>query len=474
MDSAHVAVALVNNTAFVVCVLFVTYLAAVVPAFVRRGEPDLGRREDHEWHVVVPCLDEERVVVGTVEHLVEAFPEAHVWCVDDASDDSTPQLLAWLARRHPTVHVVTRRTPDARLGKGPALNAAWREISASVAGRDRDRVVVGVLDADGRLDPLALDVLAGPALFGDPAIGAVQIQVRVTEDVDALAGTVPRRLAESAGPGPGGTDRDRLLVRLQDLEFSGPIAGMQFLRRRTGSVAMGGNGQFTRLSALDAVAAGHGTPWHGALLEDFELGLHVLLAGWRTEYCHDTFVAQTGPTTLRPLFRQRTRWSQGSIQCTRYLWRVLRSTAVPLSGALEIAYYLYIPFSQVVGSVVFPVSAVIHLGYALAEPDGPDRWLVAGAWGLIPLALVFGVLPHAVWGLLYRSHGAGLVSRREATAMAVLNIGYGYLLQLCAWRALYRILRGRHDWAKTARAGEETGASPRARHPAPLLEVARA
>ncbi len=64
---------------------------------------------------------------------------------------------------------------------------------------------------------------------------------------------------------------------------------------------------------------------------------------------------------------------------------------------------MWVPFSQVFGSVVFPLTSVVTLYYAFSDPQGADRWLLAGAWGLIPLGLLFGVLPHALWGLFYRT-----------------------------------------------------------------------
>ncbi|WP_380170628.1 glycosyltransferase family 2 protein [Kineococcus sp. DHX-1] len=450
-SSVHLGLALLNTAAFVLCVLFLSYVITVLRPFLRHREVELGDRADFDWHVLIPCLNEETVIVGTVQHLLDTFPEATVWCIDDDSRDHTHELLTWLATRHEKVRVVSRRPPEARKGKGDALNDAYRRICAELPeGADRSRVVVGVVDADGRLEQFCPDVIAGPTLFGDPTVGAVQVQVRITEDVDALVGTDLDRLVGSRARTRG----DHILVRLQDLEFAGPIAAMQFLRRRTGSVAMGGNGQFTRLTALDDVARDNGTPWHGALLEDFELGLHVLLAGHRTEYCHDTFVAQDGLSQVGPLLRQRTRWSQGNIQCLRYLWRVLNSERISIPGALEIAHYMWVPFSQVFGSVVFPLTSVVTLYYAFSDPQGADRWLLAGAWGLIPLGLLFGVLPHALWGLFYRTHCGTFVTRRGALWMAVANIGYGYLLQVCAWRALFRVLKGRTEWHKTARAND--------------------
>ncbi|GGL15074.1 glycosyltransferase family 2 protein [Mangrovihabitans endophyticus] len=465
LDSANWLLALLNAMAFILSVAFLAYVVMVLRPFLWHREIPLGDRSDFQWHIVIPCLDEETVIVDTVEHLVDTFPEATVWCVDDASADRTLVLMRWLETRYQQVRVISRVPPEAQQGKGAALNAAWRAISAEVGDEaDRSKIIVGVVDADGRLEQFGPDVITGPSMFGDPGVGAVQVQVRITEDVDALAATdLDRLIGENAR-----TKGDALLVRLQDLEFAGPIAAMQFLRRRTGSVAMGGNGQFTRLSVLDEIGDWKGAPWHGALLEDFELGLHVLLLGHRSEYCHDTFVAQDGLPKVRDLLRQRTRWAQGNLQCWKYLWQVLNSPKVPLSGALEIAHYMWVPLSQILGSVVFPLTAVVHLAYALGDPEGPEGWLLSGAWGLIPLAFLFGVLPHALWGLFYRSHCASLVSRRMALGMAAVNLFYGYLLQIAAWRAAYRVIRGNGRWDKTARAGDAVTATVREhpdRHP---------
>ena len=79
---------------------------------------------------------------------------------------------------------------------------------------------------------------------------------------------------------------------MQDLEFRTTIAAMQMLRIRTGSVGMGGNGQFTRMSVLDDIGTQHGLPWHDALLEDYELGLRALLSGHQNRYA-------TTPTSRR-------------------------------------------------------------------------------------------------------------------------------------------------------------------------------
>ena len=70
--------------------------------------------------------------------------------------------------------MLTRVPPDARRGKADALNAAYRDIGDAAdqpefEGVTRDRVIVGIVDADGRLQPDAPAAVA--AHFSDPESG---------------------------------------------------------------------------------------------------------------------------------------------------------------------------------------------------------------------------------------------------------------------------------------------------------------
>ena len=80
----------------------------------------------------MPALNEERVIGGTIDYLRANLPSAHVWVIDDASDDRTGRIAASRAQFDPMIHVVSRRFPDARTGKGHALNAAYRALSESL------------------------------------------------------------------------------------------------------------------------------------------------------------------------------------------------------------------------------------------------------------------------------------------------------------------------------------------------------
>ncbi len=424
----------VNTAAFLLCAAFLAYVASIAVPLLRHRAGLPGIPTDFRWHFLIPSLNEEQVVAATVYDLTEKFPSAEIWCIDDASTDATHQIVSDLARANRRVHVVTRELPNAREGKGPALNAGW-EALVEYLGPDADfeHTIVGVIDADGTLDPLCPEVISGPSFFGNPRVGAVQIMVRVVNE------------------DPRAPARVRILTRLQDIEFSCVIAGMQMLRRHVGSTAMGGNGQFTRLSALQAVAAVYGTPWEKALLEDFELGLRILLTGGETEYCHDTWVAQQGPATLGRLMRQRSRWAQGLMQCFRYFIPVMRSRQVSTGAAMEIAVFLLLPWFQLFGIVVYLVSMVVLAYWALSTSGGPIQWLGAGAWGLIPLFVLFGLGPLAMWGPVYRRTAACEISRRHAFGLGLANWPYSYIHHVSTWWAFGRVLRARNDWKKTER-----------------------
>lgn len=442
MNQDSILFALVDAAAFMLSASFLIYVVFIVVPFLRHRPSEAGDDRGFGWHFFVPCLDEERVVELTVGRLRQTFPDAHVWCIDDASSDSTPYILKRLARMDGHVHVVTRCHPHAREGKGSALNAAWDALVRWLPeGTDPDRVIVGVVDADGFLDPQCLKVISGPHFFGDPDIGGVQIQVRVSNAAEDGKQRTDHAKATS-----------RLLVRMQDMEFTSIVAAIQMLRHTTGSVGMGGNGQFTRLSALQRVTSEFGQPWQDALIEDFEMGLHIMLTGGRNEYCHDTWVSQQGPPTFLRLVRQRSRWGQGVMQCFRYLSPVLRSPNITTPAAVELTYFMLLPWLQVFGDVVY-VAALTALAYAaITVPGGPSHWLATdGTWQLLPMFAFFGLGPLFIWGPLYRRRICPTLSRRQAVVMGLANWPYIFVHHFAVWWAFIRVLRSRRDWKKTER-----------------------
>ncbi|MCJ1708999.1 glycosyltransferase family 2 protein [Microbacterium sp. VKM Ac-2923] len=436
------------SLSFVFLVMFLTYTALIVVPFVRRRGAVEGDPAAFEWHAFLPCRDEAAVIAETIKRTRERFPTVHLWIIDDASTDGTGDIVAGFADTDPLVHAVIRRLPDARTGKGAALNAAyarlaeWRGLRGD-RGVEDDHTIVIVLDADGSLAENALRQAAGPAAFGSPDVGATQVAVRMSNRDD------PR---PAAGQGRFGQAWARYLIRMQDIEFRTTIAAMQVLRMRTVSVGLGGNGQFTRLSALRAASADQGVPWGDALLEDYEVGLRIMLAGYRTVYAHDTWVSQEALPSARRLLTQRTRWCQGGLQCARYLPKIYASRTFTNAGALEAAYFLAIPYIQLIGFVLWPTVTIAMVVSGALSPGGLFGWLAGATW-IIPLWVLTGILPFALWPLVY-------VLREERHPLWRAGLwGLGYWLYMyqsyiCVVRAFGRMMTGQRGWTKTRRNAE--------------------
>lgn len=420
--------------AFVLLTVFLAYVATILVPYLRRRPDEIGNAGAYSWHVFVPCRNEEAVIGDSIRRLRQRFPQAHAWIIDDASDDATAAIITAAAELDDHVHLVARTFPEAQTGKGDALNAAYRQLLSWLpADADHDSVIVTVVDADGDLAAEALQIVASENVFGDPVVGAAQCQVRM------FAAPV------------GASWFVRLLRHLQDAEFRTTIAAMQMLRRHTVSVGLGGNGQFSRLSALEVIGAQAGDPWHGSLLEDYELSLHMMLAGYEIRYVHDAVVAQEGVATLPALVRQRTRWCQGGIQCLRYLREVANSPHVTPAATVEMTYFLTTPVQTLVGVVVWPIVLVGMAVHGAMTFGGLWPWMVA-SWWLLPLVLLTGIAPFATWGVLYgREVGWNLPT---ALGFGLAYWVYSYLTQIYVLNAFRRLLTGQNGWVKTRRLSE--------------------
>ena len=415
-------------TGQIVVLISLAYLIHLF-ALSRRRRPELLPAPDALFTIfVIPCLNEERVIGATLANLL-ALPgdDYAVLVVDDGSADRTADIV----REHlgDRVDLLRRRLPNAKQGKGAALNAACRHLTTSplLRGRRPEDVVVAIFDADGRIERDALSAVA--SYFRDPQSGAVQIGVEM-------------RNAHA-----------NLLARMQDMEFCVFTEVFQRARQRLGSVGLGGNGQFVRLSALRSLGD---DPWSDCLTEDLDLGVRLLLAGWKNNYCPTACVNQQAVTSVRLWLRQRTRWFQGHLQCWKLIPRIIRSSLSAQSSS-DIIWYLTLPVAvllvPVVGLPVFAAFVVLFI----AEP-GRGLQILLTDHGLLLLAVyVVSFGPAYVYGFVYWLRGrAGLV---KSILLAHAFEVYSHLWLLAGWAALLRFLRRKRGWDKTARVAEPEAAA---------------
>lgn len=389
-------------------------------------------RPSYFW-LVVPALDEELVIADTVRSLLalaDGGNRLRVLVVDDGSTDRTSTVLG--AVDDDRLMVLRRELPDARQGKGAALNAAYRLIrELTLEEGTAAETVVGVIDADGRVSHNLLTEV--DRYLADGTSGAVQCRVRIR-------------------------NRNSLLGLLQDIEFGCVADAAQTLRDVIGTVALGGNGQFVRLSVL----MGFGDePWSSCLVEDTELGLRLHRSGVRVRYVKRAAVTQQALVDMRRLVRQRSRWAQGNLQCARHLPALLSSRHVSAFGLVDLLHYLitpwFVPFFALLAVLFLGLAVHVGLGgttlfpFTVGTTDAMSAWLT---W------LGALLLPGTVWGFTHR-----LRLRDEPLWRCVfISMAYPIFLvigSVAGFRGAARHLGGRADWMKTERLAEPAVAKGR-------------
>ncbi len=361
------------------------------------------------WVFLVPALNEEVTIADSVSRLVELpVGRRRIVVINDGSDDRTAEILARIP--HPDLAVLHRVLPNARKGKAAALNQAYRELRVD----DRDQTIVGIVDADGRLHADAPQFIA--AHFAQPRVGGVQCLVRIY-------------------------NRQHPLAWMQHVEFAVYGHLFQAGREHWGTAGMGGNGQFNRLSALDDVAKGEG-PWQDRLTEDQDLGLRLIAHGWESHQDLRAAVDQQGLSRARPLFRQRTRWSQGNLQAMG-LARYVMGAPLGIGPRLEQAAYLLMPYWQGVTGVGLLAALILWISGIAPLWHGGPTWQL----GLFYFLAYGGT----ILGCVAAFAGRGPLGWLWGLLVAQVYTPYTWFLWPVLLRSTARQLFDRGEWAKTER-----------------------
>jgi 1,2-diacylglycerol 3-beta-glucosyltransferase len=393
-----------------------------------RRDPSPGPRP--AMALIVPAHNEEAVIGNTLESLVRLDYDRYVVIVvnDGSSDETGRRARAF--EQSGRVLVVDRPPELSGRGKGAVLNDGYRVLLHLLENEDRlvadfgDDVLVGIIDADGLLEPNALGEIA--RLFADPRVAGAQMGVII------------------------GNARKGLIERCQDLEFVGFSHLAQAARDRIGSVGLGGNGQFTRLAALESLGR---LPWTDCLTEDLDLGLNLTELGWKIRYCRTTSVTQQGVRTVRAWLRQRTRWAQGHYQCWHHVPKLLGARGVRLATRLDLTLYLlFVAFVMfVAANLLIAAAGAAGLVWVSNEflsfiPPGPPRNVTMMVIGLSPVVMLLA---------RYQQHSPHPLRWWELPAYGAAFGLYVYLWTLASIVAWFRLVGGRVGWAKTTRVGEE-------------------
>jgi cellulose synthase/poly-beta-1,6-N-acetylglucosamine synthase-like glycosyltransferase/peptidoglycan/xylan/chitin deacetylase (PgdA/CDA1 family) len=293
--------------------------------------------------VIVPAYNEHKTIAATVRSLASGnHPGIEVLVVDDSSSDGTADEVEGL--NLPNVRVV--RVPGG--GKAAALNAG-----VTLASHD----LLVMVDADTVVTPDAIHRLVQP--FADPGVGAVAGNVKVG-------------------------NRRSVLGRWQHIEY---VIGFNLDRRLYDTLGCmptvpGALGAYRREAVRQAGGLSRST-----LAEDTDLTMALQRAGWQVVY-QETAIARTeAPSTVPQLWRQRYRWSYGTMQA---MWRHRRS--VVERGASGRFGRLGLPFIAMF-NVILPLFAPVLDIFAVYGLFFVPRWQAAAAWlGVLAVQILTAVL----------------------------------------------------------------------------------
>jgi cellulose synthase/poly-beta-1,6-N-acetylglucosamine synthase-like glycosyltransferase/peptidoglycan/xylan/chitin deacetylase (PgdA/CDA1 family) len=347
--------------------------------------------------VVVPAYNEAVVIARTVRSLVASdYPSFEVVVVDDGSRDGTAEIVEGLGLEG--VRVVRQ----GNAGKAAALNTGMRVSSGEI---------VVMVDADTLFEPETMRRLVQP--LANPAVGAVSGNTKVG-------------------------NRRTLLGAWQHIEY---VMGFNLDRRlydvlQCMPTIPGAIGAFRR-EVLDAVGGVSGA----TLAEDTDLTLAIGRTGHRVIYVEHARAWTEAPASLGGLWRQRYRWSFGTMQA---VWKhkgaiFSRDPRQQRIGRRALPY-------MIVFQIVFPIAAPLIDLFALYGLLFTDPVRVMGYW------VAFNLFQFAVAICAFRMDRESL---RPLWALPLQQFVYRQLMYLVIIESTMSALAGvRARWLSVPRTGD--------------------
>ncbi|MFF5899049.1 bifunctional polysaccharide deacetylase/glycosyltransferase family 2 protein [Streptomyces argenteolus] len=345
--------------------------------------------------VIVPAYNEKECIAGTLNSLATSTHPIEILVVDDGSTDGTAEIAESLGL--PDVRVIRQENA----GKSAALNNGVRQA--------RHDIVV-MMDGDTVFEPETVGRLVQP--FADPGVGAVAGNAKVG-------------------------NRSTMIGAWQHIEY---VMGFNLDRRMYDLLGCmptipGAVGAFRREAVLEVGGMSEDT-----LAEDTDITIALHRAGRRVVYAEHARAWTEAPASLGQLWRQRYRWSYGTMQA---LWKHRRSvTDRGPSGRFGRVGMPLVVLFQIVTPVFAPLIDVFTL-YAMVFVDFRASLL---AWlAVLAVQLFCAAYAFRLDGEKYR-----YLLMLPLQQLAYRQLMYLVLIHSCVTAAT----GGRLRWQKLKRTGE--------------------
>jgi cellulose synthase/poly-beta-1,6-N-acetylglucosamine synthase-like glycosyltransferase len=291
------------------------------------------------------------------------------------------------------------------------------------------------LDADTILAPDAISKLV--AHFGNPKVGAVAGNVKVGNRINTL-------------------------TKLQALEY---IASQNLDRRAYAhinavTVVPGAIGAWRR----EAVEAAGGYT-SDTLAEDMDLTWRVRFAGWKIDNESDAVAYTEAPDTLKSFFKQRFRWTFGTLQCLfkhrRALGRngLFGRAVLPALWIFQFGIQVIAPFVDLQLLYSVTVFAAAWATHSVMTRDW--RPITDAAQTMTYIGFMYALF------FLVEFAAAWIAFRMDKEKKSLLwwlflqRLVYRQVLYFVVWKALWTAFKGvRTGWGKFERRGSVTLATP--------------
>ncbi len=299
--------------------------------------------------VVIPAWNEGLVIGASIDRMLSLrYPpeKLRVFVVDDASTDSTPDVILQKAAEHPGRVVHLRREVGGE-GKAHTLNHGITRVLA-----DTWAEAILIMDADVIFERNSMRKLSRH--LADEQVGAVTAYI-----------------AE------GSQDRN-YLTRFIGVEYV--IA--QLASRRTqnvlGAVAcLAGGAQLHSRANLEAIGGRIPT---GTLAEDTMTTFEGQLRGRKMVFEPHAVVLAEEPRTVDALWKQRLRWARGNVQVTSHYRKVwFRPSRAHRLGSLSFGLswfsILLLPACMLLAAAALFALLILHS--EIAESVFRFMWIIA-------------------------------------------------------------------------------------------------
>ncbi len=252
--------------------------------------------------VMIPAHNEESVISSTVENILAMdYENFDIIVIDDRSTDNTPNVIKELEQKYEKVTALIR--PQGTFpGKSAVLNDAFKIAKGEA---------ILVFDADATVEPDFLKKMVPNLEPKD--VGAVQAR-KVIRNKNV-----------------------NILTRCQNNEYT-MDSHLQVGRDSVkGAVELRGNGELIKREAIEDIGG-----WNNyTIVDDLDMSTRLHIKGWDIRFCIDAVVYEEGIIYLKPLYRQRRRWLEGTIRrYLEYFGDVLFSKEMSLRASLDMMAYV--------------------------------------------------------------------------------------------------------------------------------------